>query len=196
MTLDPIRLCLSINERFGGIAYPGDGRIVIDNTGDHQECNKIKSALQGHNWRDVSFDTLDELKTALPFLSPEGYRFYLPAFMIFSIVDFSRAGIIVDEVVRSLTLPRASDIERIRELAAPPEMQPFSPDEWSRILGTLEKAYLGGEPERVFLERMSGFDVGQRAVIRQFLEYMRDVHGGDFASDEPTIALDRHWEQS
>src|SRR5215212_2521611 len=101
MSLDPATLCLRIDESFGGMPYPGDARIVLDNSGYHLECEEIKSALRGNHWRNVSFETLDQLRSALAFLSPEGYRFYLPAFMISSIVDFGRADVIPDEVIRT-----------------------------------------------------------------------------------------------
>jgi hypothetical protein len=194
MTIDPATLCLRINEGFGKIPYPGDEHIVIDNTGSHLECEKIKGALKDRHWRDVSFETIEQLRTALPFFSPAGYRFYLPAYMVFSVVHFPRAGIIPDEVIRSLTSPSASDIDRVGELAdLTPEMQPFASDEWVQILKTVAETYRSGEPEKVFFERVSGFAAAQAQVIREFLEYMRDFHGEEFPNREPEIALERYW---
>ncbi len=194
MTLDPSQLCLRINEEFGGMPYPGDEHIVFDNSGAHLECEEIKGALKGRHWRDVPFEILDRLRSALPFLSPEGYRFYLPAFMIISIVDFRRADIIPDEVIRTLTLPHASDVERIRELAKlHPSMQPFPADEWEQILKTMAATYGTGGPEHTFFERVSGFNPAQCKVIRQFLEYMRDIHGAEFPNRDLEIAIERYW---
>jgi uncharacterized protein DUF6714 len=196
MSLDPAALCLRINGVFGRMPYPGDEHIVYDNSGAHLECEEIKSALKGRHWRDVSFETLDELRSALSFLSPAGYRFYLPAFMVLSIVDFQRADVIPDVVIRSLTLPRASDVDRIRELAElHPEMQPFSPDEWEGLLQTMAESYRSGTPEHAFFQRVSGFDLPQCRVIRQYLEYMRDAYGGEFPNRGPEIALERYWDR-
>ncbi len=196
MTLEPSALCLRIDESFGGLPYPGDEHIVLDNSGAHLECEEIKSALKGRHWRDVSFEILEELRSALPFLSPEGYRFYLPAFMVFSIADIYRADVIPDEVIRTLTLPHASDIDRIKELAkGHPEMQPFSSDEWEQILKTLADTYSSGTLERMFFERVSGFTAIQCTLIRQFLEYMQDIHGDQFPNGEPGIAIERYWYQ-
>lgn len=69
MTIDPATLSLRIDEAFGNMPYPGDEHIVIDNSGFHLECEKIKSALKGHHWRDISFETLEQLRGALPFLA-------------------------------------------------------------------------------------------------------------------------------
>ncbi len=196
MNLDPASICLHINDEFGTMPYPGDEHIVLDNTGLHIECEEIKRALRGTHWRNVSFEILDKLTSALSFLSPEGYRFYLPAFMIISIVDFPRADIIPGEVVRSLTLPIESDIDRLRELAKlRPEIQPFSTDEWETLLKMIAENYESGTFERMFFDRVSGFTVAQSNVIRQFLEYMRDVYGEEFPNREPDIAIERYWYQ-
>lgn len=194
MTLDPATVCLRINDGFAHVPYPGDEHIVRDNSGFDLECEKVKSALKGRHWRDVSFNTLDGIRSALPFLSAEGYRFYLPAFMVISVVDFPRADVIPDEVVQSLTLPHASDVDRIRDLAKRhPEMQPFSFDEWTQVLDTVAGLYRSGAPERTFFERVSGFSISQCEVIHQFLEYMREVHHEDFPNREPETAIERYW---
>lgn len=194
MALIPRVLSLRINEEFGDMPYPGDEHIVYDNSGTHPECEEVKAALKGRHWRNVYFEALDQLRPALLFLSPDGYRFYLPAFMILSIVDFRRADIIPDEVIRSLTLPDKADVERIRELAnLYPAMRPFSLDEWEQILTTLTTAYETGGPEDAFFERVYGFNAAQCRVIRQFLEYMKDVHGAEFPNREPEIAIERYW---
>lgn len=196
MNLDPASLCLRINDEFGGMPYPGDEHIVLDNSGLHIECEEIKRVLMGSHWRNVSFETLDQLRSALSFLSSEGYRFYLPAFMIISIVDFPRADVIPDEVIWTLTLPVEFDIDRLRELAKlRPEIQPFSTDEWEKLLKTISDNYQSGTFERTFFDRVSGFTVAQSKVIRQFLEYMRDVYGAEFPNREPEIAIERYWNQ-
>jgi hypothetical protein len=195
MALDPATLVLQIDESFGESPYPGDGKIVRDDSGADLESARIREALKGRHWRDVSFETLEQLRSALPFLSAEGYRFYLPAFMAMSIVDFPRAGVIADEIVRSLTPPLPSAVDRVRELAnAHPEMQPFDAAEWDQLLATMRDTYRAGGPaESTFFERASGFDSAQSNVIREFLEYMRDVHGDDFPEREPESALERYW---
>jgi hypothetical protein len=193
MLADPATLLLRIDEAFRDKPHPGDEQIV--RTADDPESARIRDYLAGRHWRDVPYDVLEQLSSALPFLSAAGYRFYLPALMAFSVVDFDRAGLIPDEVVRSLTPPLPSDIERIRGLAdAHPEMQPFEPAEWEAIMGTTEEALSRGGPvESVFRERVAGFDSSQQGAIRAFLEYMRDVHGPDFPGGEPALALERYW---
>src|SRR2546428_8535138 len=132
MTLDPADLKLRIEEAFGGMPYPGDEHIVY---GCCWECEDIKSALKGLHWRDVSFEILDNLRAALPFLVPEGFRFYLPAYMIISIMDFNRADVISDSVINQLTPLYALDIDRMSEqIASWPRVGPFSSIDWEPII--------------------------------------------------------------
>jgi hypothetical protein len=171
MSLDPSDLRLRIDEAFGEMPYPGDEHIVACNC---WECADIKSALKGRHWRDLSFESLDHRWEALTFLSPEGFRFYLPAFMIILIMDYDRADMIDIVVIGRLTLPCASDCE-------PTHQQRFA------------EYYRSGEAEHWFFERVSGFNEAQSKVIRQFLEYMRDAHGVEFLNREPETAIERYW---
>lgn len=198
MDIDPVTLVLHINESFGAGVYPGDDKIVRDNTGSDLESTRIRETLRGYHWRDVAFDVLERLRFALPFLSTEGYRFYLPAYMVMPVIDFERAGVIADEVVRSLTPPRPSDVDRMRDVAAQhPEGQPLGAGEWDEILDMASNAYASGGPaEATFLERVSGFTTAQRKVIREFLQFMQEAHGDDFPGGEPGQALRRYWSSS
>jgi hypothetical protein len=195
MAFDPLSLLRRIELSFGASIYPGDGNIVRAEGQLDVESARIREALKGRHWRDVSFELLQQLARSLPFLSAEGYRFYLPAFMMISIVDFARAGVIADEILLSLTPPQASDVDRIRELAAlHPELQPFGEREWAELLATLDASHHPeGLLEAIFLERAVGFGVAQADVIREFLEYLRDVHGDAFPEREPERALERYW---
>jgi hypothetical protein len=170
MALDADTLCRHIHESFGPMPYPGDEQIV---TGENSEDQQILRLLKGLHWRDVPFETLDHLRTALTFMSPEGFRFYLPAFMLYCIMDFYRADVAVDRVISNLTLLLASDI-------------------WS-------KPSHAEEDERWwqnwFFERVSGFSALQAKVIGEFLEHMRDVYGEEFPDQEPQTALERYWHQ-
>ena len=197
MTLDPSDLRLRIDEAFGEMLYPGDEEIVTHNRGDCWECEDIKNALKGRHWLDVSFESLDNAHEALIFLSPEGFRFYLPAFMIISIMDYYRADVIPGNVIRRLTLPCASDLSDFEwtrdQIDAYPAMEPFSSIDWERVKEQIARFYGSDEGEHWFFERVSGFNEAQCKVIRQFLEHMRDAHGEDFMNREPETAIERYW---
>ena len=39
-----------IEAAFAETKYPGDDRLVYDNSGDHLECNEVAAALRGKEW--------------------------------------------------------------------------------------------------------------------------------------------------
>ena len=191
----------AIVDAFGSMPYPGDDRIVDDYAGYDPERDEVKRVLKGHHWRDVSFDMLDNLRDSLPFLSPEGFRFYVPAFMIYCITDFSRSDVASQSVINNLTIPSIADFEERRKetdefRASSPEDTRSPPDElYESALASQADFYHSGEKERFIRQRLSGFCPKQGKVIRLYLEYMRDEHGDQFMFNEPQIAIDRYWHQ-
>jgi len=192
--VDAKALLIEIAERFGRMTHPGEARLVLDGTGPHLECERIRRAFGGRHWRDLPFEFLDDQKGALFFMSPEGYRFYLPAFLFYSVTDFFRADTIPDEVIRTLTPPDESDIDGVDRTAAEnPEMQPLGPEEWRGTLAMLKEPRSCVVLRRRFEERVSGFDGPTSLAIRRFLEHMRDAYGKEFPNQEPQTAIGRYW---
>lgn len=134
-----------IEAAFAETKYPGDDRLVYDNSGDHLECNEVAAAFRAKEWRELSVDMLRRHSQSLFFMTPEAYRFYLPAYLIAALLDYDKADTISDSVVFSLIPPSDDrDAESYRQ-------------------------------------RMQGFTSAQRQVIRSFLEFMKQHHGGDDA---------------
>ena len=63
------------------LTYPGDLNLVYDNTGYHLECVDIQQAFVGKHWSELSQETLIKENSALSFLTPVAFRFYLPAYL-------------------------------------------------------------------------------------------------------------------
>lgn len=70
-----------ITAAFQDESYPGDTNIVYDNTGFHLECVEVQNAFKGHRWQEVPDDVLSTERTGLSFMSKDGFKYYLPAFM-------------------------------------------------------------------------------------------------------------------
>jgi len=174
--------------------HPSEERPSSEGTAGSLEAEQIKKILGGRHWRDTPFETLSEIPSALSFLSPAEYRFYLPAFMVFSVTDFDRANPIPHEVVQSLTLPNLADLERTQKLGELClEVQPFSNQEWQQVLTVLKENHRNGVLEKAFFERVSGFNDLQNHAILRFLEYMKDFHSDEFPNGEPQRAIERYW---
>lgn len=190
----------TIQAAFGDAIYPGDDRISTDSTRG-SEGYDINRRLAGHHWRDVSLETLDQLRDSLPLLSPEGFRFYVPAFMIYCVADRGRADVMVDSLIGMFTVPGAADFEETLKAmdqfrASHPGHASSLPDNtYHSVMASLEQYHVSGERERFVLDRISGFTAEQGRAIRRYLEYMRDVHGDDFLRNEPQTAIDRWWQR-
>jgi uncharacterized protein DUF6714 len=193
MAIDVATLLRHMEEGFGGLPYPGDENIVASRDGS-ADAERLWKALKGLHWRDVPFEVLEGARWSVSSLSPEGFRFYLPAYMTFSILDPSRADVIPGCLVQALTAPDASDIDKMGKgmLLLPPMYRRPEQEEW--MLRTMERLYASGEWERFFFERLSLFDRAQSRVIREFLEYIENTSEGYYGEDVAT-AIARYWYQ-
>jgi len=101
--IQPEELRKQIEDAFAEVAYPGDDQLVLDSSGYHLECNQVAAVLKGKHWKQVPLDLLRQI--ALAALTPEAYRFYLPAFLVAGSLHYDEADLIPDSVVFSLLPP-------------------------------------------------------------------------------------------
>jgi hypothetical protein len=94
-----------IEAAFADTSYPGDARLVYDNSGRHLECNEIAAAFRGKHWKEVPLETLCYHSAGIFFLTPEAYRFYLPAYLLAALLHYNQADTLPDSVVFSLIPP-------------------------------------------------------------------------------------------
>lgn len=95
-----------IDFAFGHLPIPGDDHLVLDNSGYHLECNQVKEKFRGRHWRSLSLKDLEFEADSLAFFTPEAFRFFLPAYMKVSLLDYGNADIIPMSVLGSLTRPQ------------------------------------------------------------------------------------------
>jgi hypothetical protein len=191
-------LLKTIFDGFLNLVYPGDENIVSNNSEEHLECAEIKKLLKGRKWNEIPFEIMDKLHSSIFFLSNEGYRYYLPAFMFFSISDYSRANVITDEIILTLTLPEENDIQKISDtitaaIGTMPNMSIMSSDDWEEVNQQLKRLYVDDSLARRFFNRISGFNFDQQKIIRLFLEYIKKNFESDYPDHAPEIALERYW---
>ena len=113
-----------IEEAFAEAIYPGDDNITISDC-TCGECNETRAFFGGKHWRDVA-------ATGQPFhvgwgglaiMSPQAWRFYLPAYMLLSLRGDGDPGATLECVLYSLSPDPAGayvDVftERIRAFSA------------------------------------------------------------------------------
>lgn len=133
---------------FGELPMPEDDHLVFDDSGYHLECNQVKAKFRGRHWRSLSPTDLQGEADSLAFFTPEAFRFFLPAYVRASVLDYERADLIPMVVVGALARP--------------------------------------GDPGLLsyFQSRIGALDVPQRAVLKEFLAFLRERHREDFLPGE------------
>lgn len=97
-----------IRDAFGDMPYPGTEYLTNDLEGNDLERKQIREGFSRYeNWQDVPRELLVQERDALPLFEPQGFRFYLPAYMLFALEDYEGADMIPESIVHSLTLPDA-----------------------------------------------------------------------------------------
>ncbi len=95
-----------VEEAFADVPYPGDDKIV-DNL-DLYGRDIIFEAFRGKHWREITIDVLFWHRDSFGQLSPEGFRFYLPCFMIGAVLHPVETDTLWQSVFFDLT-PRDSE---------------------------------------------------------------------------------------
>ena len=77
-------LANAVRLAFRDVAYPGDDEIQVEGSSDPHELENLRSQDWNSDWANVPDDAIEWHANSLAFLSPEAYRFYLPAFIIYT----------------------------------------------------------------------------------------------------------------
>lgn len=92
-------LTKNIVNAFGNTSIPKDDEIVINS--DNSESFEVESKLKGKHWKDLSDETVYDLRLNLPRLTAKAFCFYLPAYLIASLQS-ANGGEILEYVIFNL----------------------------------------------------------------------------------------------
>lgn len=90
-------LAKKVEEVFAGVSYPGDENLTIEDEPYYGFFGNIKGVREnftGKHWKEIPLDMLVRYRDSLSILSSLGYRFYLPSWMIATLLHYGR----VDEI--------------------------------------------------------------------------------------------------
>ena len=136
------------------------------------ECADLKAEWQGQHWRDLTTEMIFNWRDCVTNLAPEAFRFYLPAFMIHSLLHPHEVDTLLDSILVAL---------------APSSGQPFSTHH-NRKLVANASIFTSAEAEAVlaFLPALKSWadgvtfspyypyaEVGHKSALR-FWEAVRD----------------------
>ena len=88
-----------IEEAFADTPMPQKGRYW---EGPH-ECEDIEDHIGGIHWRDVPLQTLSWWRDCINYLTPEAFRFYVPAYMLMVLLHPIEGDTLVDNIVGCLS---------------------------------------------------------------------------------------------
>lgn len=91
-----------IKAAFEDVPYPGNQSIVNEDDGDQVERRAVRTVYEGRSWQQIANDA-DILRNsgavaALGFMTPQAFRYYLPAFMKLTVEHYKRTDIDPDSV--------------------------------------------------------------------------------------------------
>jgi uncharacterized protein DUF6714 len=153
----------SIESAFAGRPYPGDDRIAdSDPRYDDYEGHAVAGFHRGKSWREITLRHLLEdydgdPSACLAFMTAEGWRYYLPAYLLIGL-EWEAADAVGGAVVGAVMHPRART------------------EAYARVaddLGLERDEVLRAQTTR-FEERVSGLDVAEIDTIRAVLGYVAD----------------------
>jgi hypothetical protein len=113
-----------IEAAFCDVPQPDRDQLVYD--ASYPDVAAIRDAFAGRAWKELDVSFLRSNVEAVNFLTPEGLRYYLPAFMIASMLEPKRADVIPLFLCLSLTPPKSggsdfSGFRRRMEVFNPPQ---------------------------------------------------------------------------
>ncbi len=183
--MEPTSLTTLIFEAFADVPYPGDDNIVLDNRPSSLEAHEIRGLLLGQLPSEMTFDVLQKCgASALSFMTDSAYRFFLPCFMAFSILDYRTADVVPEQLIYVLTLP----VVGAQRIFIPPTLpKEYLPEGWDPVDGEDEVRY--------FLARHEPLPASCKRAVRLFLEHIDEQYGDEYLDQEPRVALTRYWGQ-
>lgn len=170
----------SIVSAFAARPYPGDDRIAdSDPRYEDYEGHAVGRFHRGKTWQEITLRHLREeyagdATACLAFMTAEGWRYYLPAYLLIAL-DRKEADAIGDAVIGNLTHPRARA------------------ESYARVaddLGLDREGVLRAHTAR-FEERMSGLEPAELGAARAALGYLAaeiDVENSRVRAELPNDA--------
>jgi hypothetical protein len=91
-----------IEAAFAETPYPGDENI---GWGCGSEGLELEKAFQGKHWKELTLNLILEYCSEIPCTTAEGFRFYLPAWMLGVLLHYDKVDVLSEFVVFNLSPP-------------------------------------------------------------------------------------------
>jgi hypothetical protein len=105
---------------FSEVPYPGDDNLTPKKPYLDLESDQIAEFLKGKRWQQLNAEYVwseyqGDPGALLTFMTPEAFQYYLPAFLLMSILEYEKADVMADSVLYNLRPRDQLDEERFKE---------------------------------------------------------------------------------
>lgn len=182
-----------IENAFRNEKYPEGDYIAYRNNPVDYECARIMKNFTGKSWQTIPNEFLFQERGTLRLFSCEGFKYYLPAFMLFSIENFDESDDLAFNIVLNLLLPQ--EIDQIILAYGLSDLPVSASDKAINNDIIQDQISNININTSIFIDRASRFSKEQGASIKKYLEYMNENHKEEFIDNEPLTAIERYWFQ-
>jgi Family of unknown function (DUF6714) len=135
-----------IEDTFTQTPYPGDDKVAAY----ARYGRSIADAFRGKHWSEITLDVLRQHRWEIFLLMPETFRYYVPSFMLATLLNFDDVDTLPDNLLFSLTPQREEHVHN----------------------------YFAGELNDYFSRRVAAFNAEEKTAIVEFLEIYATLYPG------------------
>src|SRR3954453_4178069 len=81
---------------------PAEDRLVLKASADAPDAGELREEFAGRTWKSLTLEFLRRHSLAIFLMTPEAFRYYLPAYMSVSITNPDEADVIPETLVSAL----------------------------------------------------------------------------------------------
>jgi len=106
--MDELALANLIKREFSTVPFSGSWNIVLKKDYDQViEARQVADYFSDKKWQDITVrslraDYIGDASACLVFMTPQAFRFYLPAYLLICIDEYNEADVIYDSTITRL----------------------------------------------------------------------------------------------
>ena len=100
-------LAQQIEIAFADVPYPGDDKIIANP--NRWYSSHLPALLAGKHWQEIPLNIIIQENLILPLFTPEGFRFYFPAFLRAAVLYHDQVDVLTSFVFYSLNPPEEDE---------------------------------------------------------------------------------------
>jgi hypothetical protein len=175
-------------DAFSSQPRPPGPAILRSTVGEH--ADRLVHLLSSRASDELSAqDIRAEVEGNLWMLTPDAFRYFLPAFLRATLDSYSTVSIFASELVSALTKPSREDVADAVARAGESLPEAIADEARKQQLEWFDS----GTPATLFHERFDTLTPGEGSAVLEFLSAFRQAHGADFPLNELETAIERHW---